>query len=113
MPRERTEIGQTFSLSSGPPTSLSICTFAADHPERLAEALRFLRPVADEIVVAVAAGSAASEAPDLGELADRCYRVSEVLPADRYVAWLHHACSADWILWLAPDELPSAGLRDG
>ncbi len=102
-------IGQNRLLRSRRSSSVAVCTFAADRPERLVATLRLLRTSADEIAVAVAAGSAAAETPELEGVADRCYRVQEMLPPDRYVPWLHSLCSTDWILWLAPGEVPGAG----
>jgi hypothetical protein len=92
--------------------SLSICCLARDPPLRVAELLRLVRNVADEIVVAADARVGASELAAYEGVADRLRRVEFEPPIERYLAWLHELCRGDWILRLDADEVPSRSLVD-
>ena len=90
--------------------SLSVCCMTADPPAQVAASLRALRPVADEIVVAVDSrvDTAALRAYD--DVADRVVRFRFRPPVDRPRAWLVEQCHGDWILSIDGDEVPSQTL---
>jgi hypothetical protein len=92
--------------------SLSVCCFTNEPPARIAALLDLLRPVADEIVLAVDAASAAAEAPELAAVADHVYRIRYEPPPERHLAWIHSRCSGDWIFRIDGDEVPSPALVD-
>lgn len=84
----------------------------ADPPARVAAALVALRPVADEIVVAV---DSRVEPDALGAyegVADRVVRFDFRPPVDRPRAWLATQCAGDWMLSLDGDEVASRSLVD-
>jgi LPS sulfotransferase NodH len=89
--------------------SLSICMITADPPGRVAAALKAVRPMADEVVIA--ADSRVDEQTLAGYAApcDRLLRVDYV-HSERHLAWLYSQCDGDWILRLDGDEIPSAAL---
>lgn len=74
--------------------------------------LRLLRPVVDEIVVAVDDRAEPSVLGAVSASADRVVRYPYAEPVDRPLAWLHSACSGDWVLTVDDDEIPSSGLLD-
>jgi hypothetical protein len=76
---------------------------------RLAAILRLLRPVADEIVVALD-DSARERASALAGVADRILLFSHAEPSDRPIAWLCRECRSDWVFNIDDDEIPSARL---
>jgi hypothetical protein len=85
------------------------CLTGGLHPLRLAGILRLLRPVVDEIVVAVDDRNESS-ARVLGEVADRLVLFPHLAPGDRPIPWLFGLCSSDWIFNIDDDEVPSAAL---
>lgn len=90
--------------------SLSVCCLTGGrYLPRLAAILGLLRPIADEIVVAVDE-RARDSATLLGGVADRVLLFAHAEPADRPIAWLIRRCAGDWILNIDDDEIPSAGL---
>ncbi len=90
--------------------TLSVCCLTAGRsPARLAAILRLLRPVADEIVVALDE-TARESATVLAGVADRILLFSRTEPADRPVAWLCRACRGEWVFNIDDDEIPSATL---
>jgi hypothetical protein len=76
----------------------------------VAAQLALLRPVADELVVAVDTSVDAELTHPLAELADVLVRYPYAEPVDRPVGWVHSLCTRDWILWVDDDEIPSASL---
>ena len=91
-------------------SSLSVCCLTHGRsPARLAAILRLLRPVADEIVVALD-DAARESASLLAGVADRILLFSHGEPGDRPIAWLCRACSGEWIFNIDDDEIPSARL---
>ena len=90
--------------------TLSVCCLTHGRsPDRLAAILRLLRPVADEIVVALDDTSRESAAA-LADVADRILLFSHREPGDRPIAWLCRECRGDWIFNIDDDEIPSATL---
>lgn len=90
--------------------SLSVCLFTNDPPRFVAEALAVVRPVADEIVVAVDATVPEDRIGPLEAVADVLVRRTFVHPLEANLRWLHGRCTGDWILRLDGDQVPSAAL---
>jgi hypothetical protein len=87
--------------------TLSVCCMTVDPPAQVAASLSLLRPVADEIVVAV---DSRVDPGDLGAydgVADALVRFDFRPPVDRPRAWLLAQCRGDWILSVDGDEVPS------
>jgi hypothetical protein len=91
--------------------SLSICCATAN-PRRAAAALRTLRAVADEIVVAVDVSGGERDLTPLGAVADRLFQIELDTFPEPAMAWLHAQCSAEWILRVDDDEVVSASLLE-
>jgi hypothetical protein len=89
--------------------TLAICCATAN-PRRAAGALTPLRPLADEIVVAVDVSGGEQDLTPLGGVADRLFEIELGTFVEQALAWLHAQCSADWILRVDDDEALSTGL---
>src|SRR5215204_4106038 len=94
------------------PVSLSFCCLTNGPAGRIGALLDLLRPVADEIVVAVDQEADGETLRVCAAFADDLIRVPHAPPLERSLAWLHAQCSATWILRLDSDEIPSAALLD-
>jgi polysaccharide pyruvyl transferase WcaK-like protein len=92
--------------------SLSVCFLTNGPAARIGALLELLRPVADELVVAVDVDADAETRQVCAAFADVLIRVPFAPPLERSLAWLHAQCSARWILRLDSDEIPSAALLD-
>src|SRR4051794_16384655 len=89
---------------------LSVVTFATSPPPRVAAALRRLRRVAHEMVVAV---DVAVEPDTLGPIravADEVVRIDGMAPFGSGLTWLHGLASGDWVLRLDGAEVVSDAL---
>ncbi len=84
----------------------------ADPPAQVAAALGLLRPVADEVLVAVDTRVDPAELSAYAGVADRVVRFDFREPVDRPRTWLHGQCSGEWTFYLDGDEVPSAALVD-
>jgi hypothetical protein len=93
-------------------TTLSVCMTASRDPARVRAILALVRPVADEIVLAADDRSAEAIHAACADLVDRRLAYAFAWPPSRYIGWILHQCSADWILRLDDDELPSRALLD-
>jgi hypothetical protein len=82
----------------------------ADPPGQVAVALAALRPVADEIVVAVDSRVDVGALRAYDDVADRVVRFEFRPPVDRPRAWLAAQCSGEWLLSVDGDEVPSRAL---
>lgn len=93
--------------------TLSVCCVTNGPFHQVATLLDLLRPIADEIVVLVDSASTNGDPAPVLELADVAY-TAPVGPigSERVLNWLHRECSADWILRLDSDEVPSRVLLD-
>jgi hypothetical protein len=91
--------------------SLSICCLTAS-PGRAAATLAGLRQVADEIVVAVDVSGGELDLTPLGAVADRLFQIELDGFSEQALAWLHEQCSAEWILRIDDDEVPSVNLLE-
>jgi hypothetical protein len=78
--------------------------------ERVAAMLGLLRPLADEIVVALDDRADAATERALATVADRIVRYGYREPVDRPLRWLFSLCASGWILNLDDDEIPGAAL---
>lgn len=90
-------------------SSLSVLCATRDPGPRVRAALEPLRPVADEILVAVDSRAGVSELGDYAAIADRVLRY-ERGQTHSALAWLHAQCRGDWVLVLAGDEVPGTEL---
>jgi hypothetical protein len=79
-------------------------------PRRLVRLLGLLRPVADEIVVAVDDRVNPELLAPAAALADRMVRIPYVEPVERTLEWLHEQTSGDWVFRIDDDEVPSRSL---
>ena len=91
---------------------LSICGVLGRRPERMAAILSLLRPIADEVVVAVDDRLDPNRLGPISELADTLVAYPFADPPERPLAWLHSLCNGDWIFRIDDDEVPSAALID-
>jgi len=91
-------------------SSLSVCCLSGGPPGRLVALLEVLRPVADELVVAVDERVDDGLLGPVAELADVLVDYPYAEPVERPFAWLHSLCSGDWIFRLDDDEVPSGAL---
>jgi hypothetical protein len=89
---------------------LSICCLSGGPPHRLTALLSLLRPVADELVVAVDERVDHSLLGGVAELADTLVAYPYADPVERPFGWLHSLCSGDWIFRIDDDEVPSRAL---
>jgi len=74
--------------------------------------LALLRPVVDEIVVAIDDRCDEELEAVLAPVADTLLRYPYAAPVDRPLPWLHAQCSGDWVLTIDDDEVPGAQLLD-
>src|SRR5438034_7970423 len=94
----------------GQERSLSVCCMTRGPAARVATMLELLRPVVDEIVVAVDDRAEPAVVAALGSVADRLVGYPYAEPVDRPLPWLHRQCSGRWLLTVDDDEIPSRGL---
>jgi hypothetical protein len=90
---------------------LSVCCQSGD-PRRLAALLPILRPVADEIVVAVDDRADLRLLGPVASLVDRLFVFPYADPPERAFQWLHEETRGDWVFRIDDDEAPSAALLD-
>ena len=90
--------------------SLSVCTITDQDPRRVAVAMRPLRAVADEIVVALDHRVSDQHVAALERVADRVLRWEYEAPLEVNLGPVHARCGGDWVLRIDGDELPSAAL---
>lgn len=86
-----------------------MCCLTDQPPGRVAAALDPLRPVADEIVLAIDARVDQALLGAYAALADRLERV-EYVHVERQLGWLLGLCRGEWILRIDGDEVPSLAL---
>lgn len=90
--------------------SLSVACVSRDTTGRLASILRLYREAADEIIVALDDSVLDEAAAALGDAADRVFAIPFRPPVERTLAWLHRACTGDWVFRVDDDEVPSTAL---
>jgi hypothetical protein len=93
-----------------PSPTLTVTCMTGGPGPRVAALLGLLRPLAQEIVVALDDRADAETEGALAAVADRLVRYAYREPVDRPVRWLHSLASGDWILNLDDDEVPGAAL---
>ncbi len=87
--------------------------FVNDPADRVAQIVRAMRPVADEVVVAVDSRVDPAPYAEVEAMVDRFLRAEWPGTLERALPWLHDQCHGEWILRLDGDELPSQALVDG
>jgi hypothetical protein len=92
--------------------SLSVFMMTAGPGPRVAALLGALRPVADEILVALDDRADPGARRDLATVADRIVVYPFAEPVDRPLPWLFEQCRCDWALALDDDEIPSLALLE-
>lgn len=85
---------------------------ASREPAALRALLALLRPSVDEIVLGVDARAAEPILGACGDLVDQAYVYEFETTVERYIAWLYHRCTGDWVLRFDDDEVPSARLLE-
>ena len=90
--------------------TVSICCMTKDPPAQVARTLKLLKPVADEIVVAVDSRVDVTSLAPLASISDTLLRFEYRPPVDRPRAWLASHCKSDWLFWIDGDEVPSQAL---
>jgi hypothetical protein len=91
-------------------TTLSVCCLTGDPGARVAAIMRQLRPVADEIVVAVDSRLDPERLGRYAEVADRLLRYEFVDSSLQAVPWIVSHCTGEWILQIDGDEVLSSAL---
>ena len=92
------------------PPSLSVCCVSAATSPTGPRLLALLRPVADEIVVAVDDRGDPDVIAAVAAVADDVIAYPYADPVNRSRAWAHAQCHGDWVLVVDDDEVPSAAL---
>jgi hypothetical protein len=77
---------------------------------RVAALLDSLRPVAEEILVALDDRADVDVQSDVATVADRVVRYPYAEPVDRPLPWLFEQCRGSWALFVDDDEIPSLAL---
>ncbi len=89
---------------------LSVVTFTDAPAHLVATALRRVRSVAHEVIVAVDDRVDPETLGPLGDVADQVVRAEFVHPLEANLAWLHGLATGDWVLRLDGDDLVSDAL---
>ena len=92
--------------------SLSFAITTRGPAPRVRALLELVRPHVDEIVLAADRTGDPDVLDACGDLADRRLRFELRDSPARLVGWIHHQCTADWILRLDDDEVPSPALLE-
>jgi hypothetical protein len=95
-----------------PRASLSVFMMTAGPGPHVAALLGALRPVADEILVALDDRADPDVRRHLATVADRIVVYPFAEPVDRPLPWLFEQCRCDWALTLDDDEIPSLALLE-
>ncbi|MET0579442.1 MAG: hypothetical protein ABW122_12350, partial [Ilumatobacteraceae bacterium] len=90
--------------------TVTVCCLAGEPPSQVAAMLSLLRPVADEILVAVDSRIDPATLHPYRDVADRVVRYEFGFHPDRPRPWLHARCRGEWILSIDADEVPSPAL---
>jgi hypothetical protein len=93
-------------------TTLSVCCLTSDPGPRVAAIMRQLRPIADEIVIAVDSRLDPQRLGRYAEVADRLLRYEFVDSSLQAVPWLISQCTGEWILQIDGDEVLSLALLE-
>jgi hypothetical protein len=90
--------------------TLSVCCLTSDPGARVAAIMRQLRPVAEEIVVAVDSRLDPQHLGRYAEYADRLLRYEFVDSTEQAAHYIVSQCAGDWILRIDGDEVIAPGL---
>ncbi len=90
--------------------SLSVLCVTDFPAAQVVAALNQVRPVADEIVIAVDARLGEAEAAKYWPVADRLMRYEFCACLERAMAWAHAQCRGQWVLRIDGDEVASPAL---
>jgi hypothetical protein len=91
---------------------LTVAVMTAGPGPRVTAALELLRPLAQEIIVAVDDRAPADVIADVATIADRVISYPFRHPVDRPLPWLFSECRSEWMLTLDDDEVPSVALLE-
>ncbi|HEY2282781.1 MAG TPA: hypothetical protein VGH60_04440 [Solirubrobacteraceae bacterium] len=86
-------------------TTLSVCCLTRDPGARVAAIMRQLRPIADEIVIAVDSRLDPQRLGRYAEVADRLLRYEFVDSSLQAAPWIFKQCTGEWILQIDGDEV--------
>jgi len=92
--------------------TLSVCCLTRDPGARVAATLGQLRPVADEIVVAVDSRLDPGLLGRFAQVADRLLRYEFADSALQAMPWIHAQCSGEWIFQVDGDEVVSPAVLE-
>lgn len=92
--------------------SLSVAVMTAGPGARVTATLELLRPLAQEIIVAVDDRTPHDVSADVATIADRVVSYPFLDPVDRPLPWLFSECRSEWMLTLDDDEVPSVALLE-
>ncbi len=90
--------------------TLSVCCLTSDPGARVAAIMRQLRPVADEIVVAVDSRLDPERLGRYAEFADRLLRYEFVDSTEQAAPCIVSQCTGDWVLRIDGDEVMAPAL---
>jgi hypothetical protein len=89
---------------------LSVCCLTGDEPAMVAATLGAVRPLADEVVVAVDSRVDPRRLGPVLDVADTVVRFAYADPPERFRPWLVAQCRHDLVLMLDGDEVVSSAL---
>jgi hypothetical protein len=92
--------------------SISFCITTRGYLPRVHGLLTLVRPHVDEIVLAVDSAGNLDALEACADLADKRLTFEYADSPARYIGWVQHQCTGDWLLRLDDDEIPSQGLLD-
>src|SRR4051812_13963847 len=95
-----------------PASTLSLAITTRGPAGRVRALLELVRPHVDEIVLAADRSGDPEVLTACADLADKRLRFDLRDSPAQLVGWIQHQCSADWILRLDDDEVPSRALLD-
>lgn len=90
--------------------SLSVLCITDFPASQVAAIIEQLRPITDEVVIAIDSRLDLTETGKYSTLADRLIRYEYNGAMERALAWAHAQCRGDWILRIDADEVASPGL---
>src|SRR4051794_5220671 len=97
-PVTTTEATMAVPTAGAARPTLSACVMTGGPAGRVGALLELLRPVVDELVVAIDDRADDATVAALADRADVTMRFAYREPVDRPLRWLYALCSSDWIL---------------
>jgi hypothetical protein len=92
--------------------SLSVVCMTAGPGSRVCAILELLRPLAQEVIVALDDRADPTVVGEVATIADRVIAYPYEEPVDRPLPWLFTECRGEWMLTLDDDEVPSVELLE-